>query len=150
MRQLLGLLLLIYSAMGVAVPRITMAQATDAAQPEKKLRPVGGPTIVQAGISEHVIYCDPTAAVWVHEAAKEIQRVLKVSTGVELPIAREPAAKMISLGNNETARRAGVTLAADAADDSFVLRVVGESLFIVGRDRADVPGWSSRHVVRGV
>ena len=70
-------------------------------------------------------------------------------TVIRLPIAREPTAKMISLGDNEASRRAGATLAADAADDSFVLRVVGESLFIVGRDRADVPGWNSRGTLYG-
>ncbi len=131
----------------VLFARAAEAQTTENAPPEKKA--ADGLRIVQDGKSGYVIYCDPAAVVWVRDSAKEVQRVLKVSTGVELPISREPTDRMICLGDNESARKAGVTLAVDAADDSFVLRTVGESLFIVGKDKPDVPNWSSRGTLYG-
>ena len=140
-KRIIALLLVLLLA------RAAEAQTTENAPPEKKVSDVL--RIVQDGKSGYVIYCDPAAVVWVRDSAKEVQRVLQVSTGVELPISREPTDRMICLGDNESARKAGVTLAADAADDSFVLRTVGESLFIVGKDKPDVPNWSSRGTLYG-
>jgi len=109
--------------------------------------------LVQDGKSGHVIYCDAKVPESVQEAAKEIQRVVKLMSGVELPLSREPAERMICLGDNEAARKAGVTLVADAGDDGFILRTIGERLFIVGKDSPNKPrpppGWASRGTLYG-
>lgn len=96
-----------------------------------------------------MIYFEANAPAWVREAAAEVQRVVKISTGLELPISHQPAERMICLGDNQASRRAGVLLPADAADDTFILRTVGESIFIVGKDTPGEPGWSSRGTLYG-
>ncbi len=109
--------------------------------------------LVENGKSRHVIYCDANAPASVREAANEIQRVVKLMSGAELPRSREPAERMICLGDNEASRKAGVALAADAADDSFIFRTAGGSLFIAGKDSPDQPrpppGWASRGTLYG-
>lgn len=105
--------------------------------------------LVENGKSPYVIYCEADAPAWVQEAAREIRRVVKLATGVELPLSRQPAQRMICLGASEASRTAGVVLAADVADDSFVLRNVDQSLFIVGKDVPGKPGWTSRGTLYG-
>ncbi|NUQ64983.1 MAG: DUF4838 domain-containing protein [Pirellulales bacterium] len=112
-----------------------------------------GLRLAEDGRSGYVIYCDAGASASVQEAAKEVQRVLKLCTGAELPISRRPADRMISLGENEASSAAGVVLRVDAPDDSFRLRSVGRSIFIVGKDSPDEPrpqpGWASRGTLYG-
>lgn len=105
--------------------------------------------LVEDGKSRHVVYCEAGAPLWVQEAAREVKRALKLSTGVELPILPRPAERMICLGDNEASRKAGIALPADVADDTFVIRTAGESVFIVGKDLAGPPGWTSRGTLYG-
>lgn len=112
-------------------------------------RPDGNVCVVRDGNSQHVIYCEADALGWVKEAAAEVQRVVKISTGLELPISHRPADRMICLGDNQASRKAGIKPGAEAADDTFVLRTVGEIIFIVGKDAPGKPGWSSRGTLYG-
>jgi hypothetical protein len=92
--------------------------------------------LVRDGRSEHVIWCEPDAPASVKLAAREIQRLVKASTGVELPLAQAPAAKMICLGDNPASRKAGV-LADGLPADGFRVATKGDSVYVVGRDDAD-------------
>ncbi len=115
-------------------------------------RPALALTLVAGGRSDYVVCLAADAPPSVKLAAAELQRVLKLSTGVELPIADSPAAKMICLGAQPAADRAGVT-AAGLPDDGFRLRTVGESVYVVGKDYpGDKPpwtGWMSRGTLFG-
>lgn len=92
-----------------------------------------GMTLVKGGKSAYVIYRDPAAAPSVMLAAQEVQRIIKASTGVELPIKDDPETKMICLGNNIATRNAGVFIT-DLKDDGFVIVARGANIFIAGRD----------------
>jgi hypothetical protein len=89
--------------------------------------------LVADGKSAWRIYHDAGAPGSVVLAGRDIQRVVKIATGVELPIVNQPASPMIALGDTEPARKAGFTQ--DAVPfEGFVIATRGEDLFIVGHD----------------
>jgi len=91
--------------------------------------------LVENGSSAYSIYYLPGSPDCVADAAREIQRVLRVATGVTLPIRETPVARMIALGDSPAAREAGI-IGNALASNAFVIRTVGESVFVVGRDIA--------------
>ncbi|MBI2299990.1 MAG: DUF4838 domain-containing protein [Armatimonadetes bacterium] len=117
---------------GLLVPAAAMAQPL---------------TLVEGGRSAYVIYREADAPPSVHLAAREIQRVVKVATGVELPVTGSPAAQMVSVGDNLASRAAG--LATDELpEDAFLLSTRGQALYVLGKDFPDdgspARGWNSR------
>ena len=54
--------------------------------------------LVRDGRSDYVIYHQVNAPASVKEAARELQRVLKIATSVQLPIAHASSEFMIVLG----------------------------------------------------
>ena len=70
-------------------------------------------------------------------AAKELQTFLGQSLGGEAKIARKPGEGLVHvfLGDSPEARAAGIDVT-PLKRDEFVIRVQGDSLFIVGRDHA--------------
>jgi hypothetical protein len=115
--------------------------------------PAASVRLVDDGVARYSIYHAAEAPTSVRRAAAELQRVLKRMTGAELPLVTEPTERMISLGANEASRRAGITLAPEAADDSFAILTVAGSIYIVGQDSPDTPapsfGWASRGTLYG-
>lgn len=103
-------------------------------------------TLIADGKSDFVIYREAASPPSVKLAAEELQRVLKVSTGVELPIVEQPAEPMIFVGANDSAGPP-CPLKARLVDDGFTLTVRGGNLFIVGQDLPDDQppqrGWTS-------
>lgn len=112
-----------------------------------------GLQLVENGTARCAIYHAADAPVSVRRAASELQRILRRMTGAELPVVTAPTERMISLGENEASRRAGITVAPEAAADSFAIVTAGNSLVIVGRDTPDAPlldaGWISRGTLYG-
>lgn len=108
--------------------------------------------LADGGRSAWVIYRAPDAPPSVQLAATELQRVLRISTGAELPIVDEPAQPMICLGDNEASRAVGLS-AEDLPRDGFRIRTVGGSLYICGRefpgDQVQWIGWTSRGTLYG-
>ena len=96
-------------------------------------------TLATGDRSEFVIYRDPGVAPSVQTAAEEIQRIVRASTGAELPIVDQPASPMVCLGENDASRQAGVT-AEGLADDGFRIVAAGGSIYIVGKDSPDDRG----------
>ncbi len=111
------------------------------------------PPLAQGGRSAWVIYREVDAPESVLLAATELQRVLRLSTGTELPIVDAPASPMICLGDNAAARDASVS-AEGLPRDGFRTRTVGGSLYITGADLRDGEvqwiGWTSRGTLYGV
>lgn len=104
-------------------------------------------TLVREGRSAYSIYRDPAAAPSVQLAAREIQRLIQAATGVELPLTDTPAEPMICVGNNPTARAAGL-VTEDLPHDAFRLATRQGSLYLLGRDfpqdKFIERGWTSR------
>lgn len=113
---------------------------------------VRGMKLVEGGKSAYIIYRDPAAAPTVLLAAREVQRIIKAATRVELPIKDDPAAMMICLGNNAATRKAGVPIN-DLKDDGFVIATRRGNVFIAGRDnphdKAPFPGYMSKGTLFG-
>jgi hypothetical protein len=109
------------------------------------------PRIVENGEPRYVIHHGADAPASVRRAAAELQRVVEIMTGAKLPVSTEPAERMISLGENAESRRAGVTLGSAPGLDTYLVRTVGPSLFIVGNDSAEEPlaGWATRGTLYG-
>ncbi len=96
----------------------------------------GGVEIVSKGAAKGVIYFDPKAPESVKAGARELQRAVRIATGVTLPISDKPRAGMICLGDNAAARAAGVH-AAQLPEENYVIVVRGGSVYIAGRDTPD-------------
>ncbi len=94
-----------------------------------------GIALVKAGASKHSIVVDAKAPASAQLAAREIQRVIKASTGAELPIRNEPASPAIFVGASAAAEQAGIH-ADKLPYEAHVLRTRGQDIFIVGRDVA--------------
>lgn len=105
-------------------------------------------TLVARGRSAFVIYRDPASPPSVSLAAQELQRVIKLSTGVELPIRDEPASPMICLGDNAASRQAKLS-AGGLRDDGFLIVTRGGNVYILGRENpGDQPTWRG-YLTRG-
>lgn len=111
-----------------------------------------GLTLVEGGKSAYVIYREASAPPSVKLAAEELQRVIRASTGVELPIVAEPAQPMIYVGANDSEQACPLT--AGLVDDGFTIVTRGGNLFIVGKDLKDDQspqrGWTSYGTLYGV
>lgn len=102
--------------------------------------------------SEYSIYVEAKTPGTVKLAAEEMQRVIAVSTGVKLPIVNQPATPMICIGDNDSAKEAGL-LTGNMADDSFQILTKNQNLYIAGKDTPDNfkwKGWESRGTLFGV
>jgi hypothetical protein len=120
------------------------------AEPIVVVRPLMPVSIPQKR-SLHSILIAKDAPATVRTASAELQRVIRESTGVTLPIGSEPGPRVIALGQTPTADGAGIT-AANLADDSFRIVTVGESIFIVGKDTSrdeGFAGWQSAGTLFG-
>ena len=95
--------------------------------------PAQAAPLVADGKSAWRIYLDADAPGTVVLAAKDIQRVVKIATGVELAIVNQPASPMIALGDTESARKAGFTQES-IPFEGFIVATRGDDLYIVGRD----------------
>lgn len=96
----------------------------------------GAGVLAEQGASAYIIYHATSAPASVKQAATELQRVLRLSTGATLPIRTEPAAPMICLGDNPSALAAGI--AGEALPyEHFLIRTIGDNLYIAGRDTPD-------------
>lgn len=92
--------------------------------------------LVIDGTSGYVIHHAPDAPATVKAAAQELQRVVRISTGVTLPISETPGAPMISLGANASVRQAG--FAPDALPyEAFRVVTRARDLYIFGNDTPD-------------
>jgi len=109
-------------------------------------------TLAANGRSAYRIYRDPVAPPSVLRAAQELQRVIKASTGAELPLVDQPTTPMICLGDNASARAAGLD-ASKLPDDNFRWLTKNGSLYIAGKDLPnDQPpyrGWTSLGTLYG-
>ncbi|MFN0195295.1 MAG: DUF4838 domain-containing protein [Planctomycetaceae bacterium] len=108
--------------------------------------------LTRDGKSSYVIYHEAEAAESVRFAARELQRVIQIASGVTLPIQHEPAEGMISLGDHPAARNAGFS-AEKFPDDGFVVTAKGKNIFILGKDSPDDKpqwlGWKSQGTLFG-
>lgn len=117
--------------------------------------PKAGPALqlVKSGKTEYAIYHGASAPQTVKLAAEEMQRVIKLSTGVQLPIKNESAIPMISLGNNAEAEKAGLSTQS-LPDDGFIIVTKAKNLYILGKDTSDDKptwwAWASRGTLCGV
>lgn len=93
-------------------------------------------TLVRDGQSAYGIYHDAYAPACVKNAAAEMQRVIKVSTGVTLPILSAPKDPMICLGDNAVSRKAGFS-SDRIPDEGFRIVTRGANIYIIGQDWAD-------------
>ena len=92
--------------------------------------------IVCDGKSEYVIYHGAKAPKSVVQGAKELQHYCKKVTGCTLPIVKEPAPHMISLGENKASKEANVS-AKGLELEGFAVAVKNGSVFIIGEDTPD-------------
>ena len=109
-------------------------------------------TLVADGKSDFVIYREAASPPSVKLAAEELQRVIKASTGVELPIVEQPARPMICLGDNASCR--AIALEPEKLpDDGFRWVTQSGCLYIVGKDlpedRPPQRGWTSLGTLYG-
>ena len=92
--------------------------------------------VVAKGSSACSLYYEPGAPKSVRLAAEEIQRVIRLATGVSLPVVTEATPLMICLGDCAAARAAGIGVEA-MADESFQIITHNHAVFIVGKDTGD-------------
>ncbi len=92
--------------------------------------------LVKDGRSAYGIYYDAKAPLCVKRAATEMQRVIRISTGVTLPILASPKDPMICLGDNAASREAGFS-AERIPDEGFRIVTHGANIYIIGQDWPD-------------
>jgi hypothetical protein len=89
--------------------------------------------LVKDGASVYTIYYDRDAPSSVRDAAREIQKYIRISTGAELPLSNTPKEPMISAGDTKEARAAGIDPDKLPAD-GFRIETKGANIFISGKD----------------
>lgn len=102
-------------------------------------------TIVDNGKSTFTVVVPAQAPDSVKNAARELQRDIKESTGATLPIQKETdpvSGNIISLGSTQQAAAAHVTTEG-VADEGFRIITRGENIFILGPDTVAKIGSSS-------
>jgi hypothetical protein len=92
--------------------------------------------LVKDGQSAYGIYYDGNAPLCVKRAAMEMQRVIRISTGVTLPILAAPKSPMVCLGDNAASREAGFS-SEKIPDEGFRIVTQGENIYIIGQDWPD-------------
>ena len=87
------------------------------------------------GKSNYEIVADPKGPQAALEGAKELQRLLRVATGIELPVVKvaTPSRHQIVIGAHPLASAAGVT-ATGLGADGFRMRTIDGNLYLVGED----------------
>ncbi|MEA3401040.1 MAG: DUF4838 domain-containing protein [Armatimonadota bacterium] len=109
--------------------------------------------LVEDGASEFVIYHAPDAPASVVDGATDLQRYAERATGATLPIVTEPAEPMICLGDNASARAAGLSVD-EIPVEGFRILTTGGSIYIAGPDTAEgehtAQGGTSRGTRNGV
>ena len=97
------------------------------------------PVVLEGKVQTAVVTADHPAPVAAY-AAQELVRHVETATGIALPIlceSQEPA-RGIYVGDTRAARAAGIQAEA-LPPDAFVLRTVGNALFVVGREEGEHP-----------
>ncbi len=109
--------------------------------------------LVKQGKSAYVIYHAAEAPASVKLAAKELQRIIAASTGVQLKIQTKAASPMICVGANAAAEATGLDVSG-FPEDGFQILTKNASLFIAGRDTHEKQfvwrGYKSRGTLFGV
>jgi Domain of unknown function (DUF4838)/Carbohydrate family 9 binding domain-like/Glycosyl hydrolase family 67 N-terminus len=92
-------------------------------------------TLVNNGKCNARIVISETAVPVIKFAAKELQNFILESTGVKIPVTHQPQAGhySIMLGDTAYSRQAGIKVKA-LPRDGFVIKTLGNKIFIVGRD----------------
>lgn len=110
-------------------------------------------SLVHGGTSDFVIYRAADAPPSVLAAAQDLQDYLQRATGAKLSIVDEPATRMICLGDNPSARAAGLDVRALPLE-GFRLLTTGGNIYIAGPDTAadqrTVQGGTSNGTANGV
>jgi hypothetical protein len=89
--------------------------------------------LVKNGKSAYSIYYATDAPVDIKTAAEDFQRVIKESTGADLPVVHQPKSPMICLGNNSASGKAGLD-GGKLKPDAFTIRAINNNIYIVGND----------------
>lgn len=109
-------------------------------------------TLAEGGRSSYRIYRAADSPKTVHEAAEELQRVLRIATGVQLPIQDEPGEPMIALGDTPAARAVD-RVPTLPEEDAYRIFTRGRNLYVRGNDTPDAgalwEGWVSRGTLFG-
>lgn len=92
--------------------------------------------LIKGAQSAYIIYRAPNAPKSVIQASGELQRVIRLATGATLPIRTAPATPMVALGDNPSARAAGINAAA-LPPEAFQVVTKDRDCFIVGNDTPD-------------
>jgi hypothetical protein len=90
-------------------------------------------TLAENGRSAYSIYHEAGAPASVARAARELQRVIELSTGARLSVVTQPATPMIALGETAAAREAGLTRE-KIPFEGFVILRSGANVLIAGHD----------------
>lgn len=92
--------------------------------------------LIRGGQSQYVIHLDAQAPSSVREAAEELRTYAKKVTGADIGISSTPTDRMICLGDNASARKAGLSVD-DIPLEGFRIAVRGASVYILGPDTPD-------------
>lgn len=96
-------------------------------------------TLVRNGVPEAAIVLDHNPVKSAQLAAYELQHVLKLLTGAEIPIRRSvPSDSTVCLfvGDNPLARKLGIP-GMDFQKEEYLIRFVGNRIFLMGNDMPD-------------
>ncbi|MEI6422275.1 MAG: hypothetical protein WCP55_08655, partial [Lentisphaerota bacterium] len=102
----------------------------------EKAKPESVLVLIKDGQSDYGIYYHASSPSCVKRAATEMQRVIRISTGVTLPILAEPRNPMICLGDNAVSREAGFS-SERTPDEGFRIVTRDGNIYIVGQDWPD-------------
>ena len=97
--------------------------------------------LVQGGVSEYKIVLSATATANELFAANELANFLNLATGAELEIVTDEeytsSDAIISIGNTKQAQAANAVSVQNLATSSFVLKTVGNSLYVTADKNGD-------------
>ena len=100
--------------------------------------------LVQSGVSEYKIVVAATATDNERFAANELSNFLNLATGAELEIVTDEeytsSDAIISIGNTKQAQSANAVSEQNLATSSFVLKTVGNSLYVTAEKNGDGEG----------
>ena len=87
----------------------------------------------ETALKEYSIYVETRNPPSVKQAAKRLQLLIGKASGCQLPIREKPCPPFIAVGVSEATFKAGIN-AESLGYDGYILRKVGNNIFIVGRD----------------